>query len=108
MQWTEGVMIDRPSAQVRAAVADENDLMAWSAWPQATGFACAVHGDGRSVGSENRIQARSRAVTAPVCGARPFTHATIARFGPVRNAPITACLYLGAEPLRRDPWLARM
>ncbi|GAA3240723.1 hypothetical protein GCM10017691_43140 [Pseudonocardia petroleophila] len=38
-------------AQVRAAIADEHQLMTWSAWPKATGYSCAVDGDGRSVGS---------------------------------------------------------
>lgn len=52
MQWTESIVVDRPRDQVQAAIADENDLMAWSAWPQATGFTCAVEGDGRSIGSE--------------------------------------------------------
>jgi carbon monoxide dehydrogenase subunit G len=51
MQWTESIEVDRPLAQVQAAIADEHRLMAWSAWPAATGFTCAVDGDGRSVGS---------------------------------------------------------
>jgi hypothetical protein len=37
--------------QVRAAIADEHEVMAWSAWPSATGYTCAVDGDGRSLGS---------------------------------------------------------
>lgn len=52
MHWTVSIVVDRPRDQVQAAVADENDLMAWSAWPQATGYTCAVEGDGRSIGSE--------------------------------------------------------
>lgn len=51
MEWTESVVVDRPLAQVQAAIADEHQLMAWSAWPAATGYQCAVEGDGRSLGS---------------------------------------------------------
>ena len=51
MEWTESIDIDRPVAQVHAAIADGHELMQWSAWPQATGFTCAVDGDGRSPGS---------------------------------------------------------
>lgn len=51
MEWTGSVVVDRPRAQVQAAIADEHQLMAWSAWPEATGYSCAVEGDGRSVGS---------------------------------------------------------
>lgn len=51
MEWTESIVVDRPLAQVQAAIADEHQLMAWSAWPKATGYSCAVDGDGRSVGS---------------------------------------------------------
>ncbi len=51
MEWTESIVVNRPVAQVQAAIADEHRLMAWSAWPKATGYSCAVDGDGRSVGS---------------------------------------------------------
>lgn len=51
MKWTESIDVDRPIGQVQAAIADEHELMAWSAWPQATGYTCAVDGDGRSIGS---------------------------------------------------------
>ena len=51
MEWTESIDVTRPIAQVQAAIADEHELMAWSAWPAATGYSCAVDGDGRSVGS---------------------------------------------------------
>ncbi len=51
MEWSESIDVDRPIAQVQAAIADEHELMAWSAWPAATGYSCAVDGDGRSVGS---------------------------------------------------------
>ena len=51
MEWTESIDIDRPVQQVHAAIADEHELMRWSAWPRATGFTCAVEGDGRSPGS---------------------------------------------------------
>lgn len=51
MQWSESVIVDRPLAEVHPAVADQHQLMRWSAWPEATGFTCAVDGDGTSVGS---------------------------------------------------------
>jgi Polyketide cyclase / dehydrase and lipid transport len=51
VEWTESIVVDRPLPQVRAAIADENELMAWSAWPRATGYSCVVEGDGRSLGS---------------------------------------------------------
>ena len=51
MRWTESVVVDRPLAQVQAAIADEHELMRWSAWPAATGYNCTVDGDGRSLGS---------------------------------------------------------
>lgn len=49
--WTESVTISRPSDAVYAAVRDQRVLMQWSAWPAATGYSCAVEGDGVSVGS---------------------------------------------------------
>jgi hypothetical protein len=52
MEWTESIVVERPVDQVRSAIADEHELMAWSAWPRATGYTCAVEGDGRSLGSE--------------------------------------------------------
>ena len=51
MEWTESVLVDRPLPEVQAAIADEHELMQWSAWPQATGYTCRVDGDGTSVGS---------------------------------------------------------
>lgn len=51
MEWTDNIVVDRPLAQVQAAIADEHQVMAWSAWPEATGYSCAVDGDGRSIGS---------------------------------------------------------
>lgn len=51
MRWTETVTIDKPVAEVFEAVRDQRVLMRWSAWPDATGYSCAVEGDGRSVGS---------------------------------------------------------
>ena len=51
MKWTESIDVDRPIAEVRAAIADEHELMRWSAWPEATGYTCVVDGDGRSIGS---------------------------------------------------------
>lgn len=71
MHWTVSIVVDRPRDQVQAAIADENDLMAWSAWPEATGYTCAVEGDGRSIGSEivftdrkGREQGRQRLTAA--------------------------------------------
>lgn len=61
VEWTESIVVDRPLAQVQAAIADEHRLMAWSAWPEATGYRCSVEGDGRSVGSA--IVFRDRAGT---------------------------------------------
>ncbi|MGQ7295580.1 SRPBCC family protein [Quadrisphaera sp. KR29] len=52
MQWTETVVVQAPLERVRRAVADEHEVMRWSAWPQATGCTCAVDGDGTSPGSE--------------------------------------------------------
>lgn len=51
MEWTESTVVDRPVDVVHAAVADENVLVRWSAWPAATGYTCSVEGDGRSIGS---------------------------------------------------------
>lgn len=51
MKWTVSVVVDRAADEVYAAIADEHELMQWSAWPQATGYTCAVQGDGTSVGS---------------------------------------------------------
>ncbi|RZT18233.1 polyketide cyclase/dehydrase/lipid transport protein [Mycobacterium sp. BK558] len=51
MEWSETVTIDQPLARVRQAIADENELLAWSAWPEATGYTCRIEGDGLSVGS---------------------------------------------------------
>lgn len=51
MEWTECTVVERPLPQVQTAIADEHRLMAWSAWPAATGYRCAVEGDGRSLGS---------------------------------------------------------
>lgn len=51
MKWTESIVVDRPAAEVHQAVADESELLQWSAWPEATGYTCAIEGDGRTVGS---------------------------------------------------------
>lgn len=51
MEWTESIVVDRPLTQVHAAIADEQELMRWSAWPEATGYTCTVDGDGHSRGS---------------------------------------------------------
>lgn len=51
IEWTKSIVVDRPAAQVRRAIADEHELMQWSAWPAATGYTCAVDGDGTSIGS---------------------------------------------------------
>jgi hypothetical protein len=51
MRWTESIVVERPITQVAASIADENELMRWSAWPQATGYTCSVDGDGTTIGS---------------------------------------------------------
>jgi hypothetical protein len=52
MRWTESIYVSAGPEVVLEAVRDQNVLMEWSAWPEATGYTCAVEGDGRSVGSE--------------------------------------------------------
>lgn len=53
LRWTLTTDIDAAHDEVLRAVADERTLMAWSAWPEATGLKCAVEsGDGTGVGSE--------------------------------------------------------
>lgn len=52
MRWTESIEVDRPLDDVVRLVADQRELMRWSAWPEATGYRCAVDGDGTSPGSE--------------------------------------------------------
>lgn len=56
---------------------DQNVLMEWSAWPEATGYTCAIEGDGRSLGSEIVFrnadgieQGRQRIVAVGVTGVR--------------------------------------
>jgi len=51
MKWSESIVIDRPVDQVWRAVADAHQLLEWSAWPEATGYSCAIEGDGRATGS---------------------------------------------------------
>ncbi|PVZ06830.1 SRPBCC family protein [Actinomycetospora cinnamomea] len=51
MEWTRSIVVDRRLPQVQEAVADEHRLVEWSAWPDATGYRCAIDGDGRSLGS---------------------------------------------------------
>lgn len=52
MQWSESIRIAASSELVYDAVHDQQTLMAWSAWPEATGFTCRVEGDGLSPGSQ--------------------------------------------------------
>jgi uncharacterized protein YndB with AHSA1/START domain len=52
MRWTESVFVAQTPEKVFEAIRDQNVLMQWSAWPEATGYTCAVEGDGRAVGSE--------------------------------------------------------
>jgi carbon monoxide dehydrogenase subunit G len=52
VRWTESIFIEQTPERVLDAIRDQNVLMRWSAWPEATGYTCAVEGDGRSVGSE--------------------------------------------------------
>lgn len=49
--WSDSIDIDRPVEEVRNAVLDQQVLMKWSAWPEATGYSCAVDGDGTTPGS---------------------------------------------------------
>ncbi|MGY1669364.1 SRPBCC family protein [Geodermatophilus sp. SYSU D00710] len=77
MRWTESIDVDRPVAEVRAAIADEHELMQWSAWPEATGYTCAVEGDGRSPGSEIVFRDRSGVVQ----GRQRLVRATADRVG---------------------------
>ncbi len=49
--WSESIDIDRPAEEVHNAVLDQQVLMKWSAWPEATGYSCAVDGDGTTPGS---------------------------------------------------------
>jgi hypothetical protein len=51
MKWSETTVVNSALARVHAAVADENELLQWSAWPAATGYSCRIDGDGCSVGS---------------------------------------------------------
>lgn len=51
ISWTEDIEIAVPAAAAWAAVADQHRVMGWSAWPAATGYTCAVEGDGTSSGS---------------------------------------------------------
>ncbi|MEE8601121.1 MAG: SRPBCC family protein [Euzebya tangerina] len=69
VQWTESIVIDAPAEVVRIAMMDQAHVMGWSAWPEATGFTCAVEGDGSSPGSEivfrnddGQVQGRQRIV----------------------------------------------
>ncbi len=70
MKWTETIDIDAAADEVFDAMLDQDRVMAWSAWPEATGFTCSVEGDGRSPGSEiifrdkkGTIQGRQRITT---------------------------------------------
>ncbi|MEM9748367.1 MAG: SRPBCC family protein [Actinomycetota bacterium] len=69
MRWTETIVIEASPERVFEAQLDQGDVMAWSAWPEATGFTCGVEGDGRTVGSEivfrdkkGAVQGRQRIV----------------------------------------------
>jgi carbon monoxide dehydrogenase subunit G len=52
LRWSESIHIDRDPETVFAAMLDQHTVIKWSAWPEATGYRCAVAGDGKSVGSE--------------------------------------------------------
>ncbi|MEM7341659.1 MAG: SRPBCC family protein [Actinomycetota bacterium] len=69
MKWTETIDIDAPTEEVFDAMLDQDRVMAWSAWPEATGFTCSVEGDSTSPGSEivfrdkkGTIQGRQRII----------------------------------------------
>ena len=87
VDWTESVDVERPVAMVREAVLDQVQLMQWSAWPEATGFTCAVEGDGRSPSSQ--VVFRDRA--GVVQGRQTITEAS----------PTVVCNRLG------QPWPVR-
>lgn len=70
MKWIESISIDAPADEVFDRMLDQDDVMGWSAWPEATGFTCAVDGDGESPGSEivftdddGRVQGRQTIVS---------------------------------------------
>jgi carbon monoxide dehydrogenase subunit G len=52
VRWSESIRIEAAPEAVFEAVLDQHTVIKWSAWPDATGYGCAVSGDGRSVGSE--------------------------------------------------------
>jgi hypothetical protein len=52
LRWSESIHIDSSPDAVLEAMLDQHKVIEWSAWPDATGYQCAVFGDGRSVGSE--------------------------------------------------------
>ena len=61
MQWTESIVVDRPAVDVHGAIADENALMNWSAWPAATGYTCTEQGrQTLTAASNDRIEYRLR------------------------------------------------
>lgn len=62
MKWTETIEIDAPPERVFEALLDQDHVMGWSAWPEATGFVCGVEGDGRSPGSEIVFRNKNGAV----------------------------------------------
>lgn len=59
ISWSESIEVDRPVDQVYRALHDQHMLMRWSAWPEATGYTCAVDGDGTSTGSSIIFSAAS-------------------------------------------------
>ena len=52
LRWSESIHIDISPQAVFEAMLDQHTVIEWSAWPEATGYPCAVSVDGRSVGSE--------------------------------------------------------
>ena len=49
--YSERVTVDAPADRVFAHIACQQDLMAWSAWPAATGMSCRVEGADARVGA---------------------------------------------------------
>lgn len=52
MTWTVDIDVNAPLERVFDAAVDQHQVMAWSAWPAATGYSCAVQEqDGRALGA---------------------------------------------------------
>jgi hypothetical protein len=52
VHYQESVLVNAPPDQVFAAIRSQEDLMAWSAWPAATGSTCRLVGPDNQVGTK--------------------------------------------------------